>query len=75
MHNFLDSSIVSNVIYFDGNNLHQYLEQRRMLCNTITDALEFQGTISIGGRTITNLRYANETDGLAGSEQQLVNLD
>ena len=40
-----------------------------------TDALEnLEGTVSIGGRTITNLRFANDTDGLAGEEEELANL-
>ena len=29
------------------------------------------GTVSIGGRTITNLRFADDIDGLAGSEDEL----
>jgi len=41
----------------------------------MTDALEdHTGTVSIGGRTITSLRFANDIDRLAGSEQELVNL-
>ncbi|KAI0221682.1 hypothetical protein LSAT2_027035 [Lamellibrachia satsuma] len=41
----------------------------------MTDALEnHQGTVSSGGRTITNLRFADDIDGLAGDEQELVNL-
>ncbi|CAM4530358.1 unnamed protein product [Leuciscus chuanchicus] len=41
----------------------------------MTDALEdHEGTVSIGGRTITNLRFADDIDGLAGKEQELVNL-
>ena len=40
----------------------------------MTDALEgHEGTVSIGGRTITNLRFADDTDGLAG-EEELANL-
>ena len=40
----------------------------------ITDALEdHEGTVSIGSRTITNLRFADEIDGLAG-EEELANL-
>ena len=40
----------------------------------MTDALEdHEGTVSIGGRTITNLRFADDTDGLAG-EVELSNL-
>ena len=41
----------------------------------MTDALEnHQGTVRIGGRTITNLRFADDIDGLAGDGQELVNL-
>ena len=36
----------------------------------MTDALEdHEGTVSIGDRTITNLRFANGIDGLAGEEE------
>ena len=35
-----------------------------------TDALENrEGTVSIGGRTTTNLRFADGIDGLAGEEE------
>ena len=38
----------------------------------MTDALEdHEGTVSIGGRTITNLRFADDIDGLAGEEEEL----
>ena len=38
----------------------------------MTDALEeHQGTVSIGGKTITNLRFADDIDGLAGKEEEL----
>ncbi|PIK43798.1 endonuclease-reverse transcriptase [Apostichopus japonicus] len=41
----------------------------------ITDALENDnGTVSIGGRNITNLRFADDIDGLAGNEDELANL-
>ena len=41
----------------------------------MTDALEdHEGTVSIGGRTITNLRFADYIDGLAGEEEELANL-
>ena len=34
------------------------------------DALEgHEGTVSIGGRAITNIRFANDIDGLAGEEE------
>ena len=41
----------------------------------MTVALEdHEGTVSIGGRPVTNLRFADDIDGLAGDEQELVNL-
>ena len=41
----------------------------------MTDALEdHEGTVSIGGRTITILRFADDIDGLAGEEEELANL-
>ena len=39
----------------------------------MTDALEdHEGTISIGRRTITNVRFADGIDGLAGEVQELI---
>ena len=36
----------------------------------MTDAIEdHEGTVNIGGRTITNLRYTDDIDGLAGVEE------
>ena len=41
----------------------------------MTDALEdHEGTVSIGGRTITNLRFAGDTGGLEGEKEELANL-
>ena len=41
----------------------------------MTDDLEdHEGTVSFGGRTITNLRFADDIDGLAGDEEELANL-
>ena len=41
----------------------------------MTDALEdHESTVSIGGRTITNFRFADDLDGLAGKEEELANL-
>ena len=41
----------------------------------MTDALEdHEGTVSIGGRTITNLRFSDDIDSLAGEEEELANL-
>ena len=39
----------------------------------MTDALEnHEGTVSTGGRTITKLHCADEINGLAGEEEELV---
>ena len=41
----------------------------------MTDALEdHEGTVSIGGRTISNLRFADDIDDLAGEEEEVANL-
>ena len=41
----------------------------------MTDALEdHEGTVSVGGRTITNLRFADDVDGLEGEEEELEKL-
>ena len=41
----------------------------------MTDTLEdHEGTVSIGGRTITNLRFADDIDGLVGEEEELAKL-
>ena len=41
----------------------------------MTDALEdHEGTVSIGGRKITNLRFADDIDVIAGEEEELANL-
>ena len=41
----------------------------------MTDALEdHEGTVIIEGRTITNLRFADDIDVLAGDEEELANL-
>ena len=38
----------------------------------MTDALkDHEGTVSIGGRTITNLRFADIINGVAGEEKEL----
>ena len=37
----------------------------------MTDALEdHEDTVSTGGRAITNLRFADDIDGVAGQEQE-----
>ena len=41
----------------------------------MTDASEdHEGTVSIGGRTITNFCFADDIDGLAGEEEELAKL-
>ena len=41
----------------------------------MTDAFEdHEGTVSIGGRTITNLHFADNINGLAGEEEELANV-
>ena len=41
----------------------------------MNDALDNHvGSINIGGKIITNLRFADDIDGLAGSETELANL-
>ena len=41
----------------------------------MTDVLEDRGgTVSTGGRTITNLHFADDIDGLAGKEEELAQL-
>ena len=42
---------------------------------SMTDAFEdHEGTVSIRSRTITNLRFPDDIDGLAGEEEELANL-
>ena len=41
----------------------------------MTDALEdHEGTVSIGGRTITHLLFADGIDGLAGEQEEMAKL-
>ena len=41
----------------------------------MTDASEdHEGTVSTGGRTITNFRFADDIDGLAGEAEELAKL-
>ena len=41
----------------------------------MTDALDdHEGTVSIGGTTMTSLRFADDIDDLAGEEEGLANL-
>ena len=38
---------------------------------TIDTLRDHEGTVSIGGRTITNLRFTDDINGLAGEEEEL----
>ena len=41
----------------------------------MTDTLEdHEGTVSTGGRTIINIRFADDIDGVAGEEEELAKL-
>ena len=41
----------------------------------MTEALgDHDSTVSIGGRTVTNLRFADDIGGLAGEKEELANL-
>ena len=41
----------------------------------MSDTLEnHEGTVSIGGRTITSLHFTDDIDGLAGEEEELAKL-
>ena len=45
-----------------------------LLERIITDALKnHEGTVSTGGRAITNLHFADDIGGLAGEEEELAN--
>ena len=43
----------------------------KIMADTLEDP---EGTVSIGGGTITNVRFADDIDSLAGQEQELVKL-
>ena len=46
-----------------------------LLEQIMNDALDNHvGSVNIGGKIITNLRFADDIDGLAGSESELANL-
>ena len=48
---------------------------QHILERIMTDTLEdHEGTVSTGGKTITNRRFADDIDGLAGKEEELAKL-
>ena len=79
----------TSAVYYD-NNIGEWFQTTigvRLVCllsptlfdifleRIMDDALEdHEGTVSIEGRTITNLRFADDIDGLAGQEQEPVRL-
>ena len=78
------SAVLFNSSIGDWFRTTDGVRQGRLLSSTLfniflerilTDALkDREGTVSIGGRTITNLRFADDIDDLAGEEEELANL-
>ena len=79
----------TNAVLYNGNTGDWFgttvgVRQGRLLSPTLlnvflekimADALEnHEGTVKIGGRIITNMRFADDIDGLAGKEEELENL-
>ena len=82
-------SKASSAVYYNGSGGEWFMttvgvRQRCLLSPTLfniflekimTDALgDHEGSVSIGGRKITNLRFADDIDALAGKEEELVKL-
>ena len=78
------SAVLSNGIVGDWFRTTVGVRQGCLLSPTLfniflerimTDALDdHEGSVSICGRPITNLRFADDIDGLAGEEEELINL-
>ena len=82
LYNKAISAVLFNISIGDWFRTTVGVRQRCLLSPTffnifleriMTDALDYEGTIRIGGRAITNLRFADDIDGLAGAEQELAN--
>ena len=43
-------------------------------CFSVCETEDHEGTVSIGGRTITTLRFVDDIDGSAGEEEKLAKL-
>ena len=84
LYNKATSAVLFNSSIGDWFRTTVGVRQGRLLSPTLfniflerimTDALEdHEGTVSIRGRTITNLRFADDIDGLAGEEEELAKL-
>ena len=59
----------------EGRNVLFLPAQVQRICLLPADAFQdHEGTVSIGGRTITNLRFADNINDLAGKEEELAKL-
>ena len=65
----LNNSVVRRGCLLPPNLFNIYLE--RITRDTLED---HEGTVSIAGRAINNLRLADDIDGLAGEEEELAKL-
>ena len=84
LYNKATSAVLFNSSIGDWFRTTVGVRQGRLLSPTLfniflkrimTDALgDHEGTVSIGGRTITNLHFADDINGLAGEEEELANL-
>ena len=84
LYNRATSAVLSNGIVGDWFRTTVGVRQGCLLSPTLfniflerimTDALDdHEGSVSICGRPITNLRFADDIDGLAGEEEELINL-
>ena len=84
LYNKATSAVLCNSSIGDGfrttvgvrqESLPSYTLFNIFLERIMTDALEdHEGTVSIGGSLITNFRFADDIDGLAGEKEELANL-
>ena len=67
--------LVQQRIPFQGRKASSPIFCNKLFYACPVQALEdHEGTVSIGGRTITNLHFADDIDGLAGEEEELAKL-
>jgi len=53
----------------NGSTVLLILLSAEFCCRFMLEAISLERTVSIGGRKITNLRFADDIDGLAGNEE------